>query len=65
VGQNGPRQAGRVLGEGERAVGIHQTQDMIRKECRDGQGAEDGWGRGGSSRSGGYASGVKVFFADA
>jgi len=31
----------RVLGEGEKAVGMHQTQDMIRKERPDGQGAED------------------------
>jgi len=41
VGRNGPQQARRVLGEGQRAVGMHQTQDMIGKECPDGQGAED------------------------
>jgi len=65
VGQNGRRQAGRALGEGERAVRMHQTQDMIRKEHPDGQGAEDTWGGGGSSGRGRYASGVKVVFADA
>jgi len=59
VGRNGPRQARRAHGEGEleRAVGMHQTQDMIRKERLDGKGAEDAWGPGGSS-------GVNVVFAD-
>jgi len=58
VGRNGLRQARRGLGEEERAVGIHQMQDMICKECSDSQGAEDAWGGDGSS-------GVKVVFADA
>ena len=37
VGQNGPRQARRVLDQGERAIRMHQTQDMIRKESPDGR----------------------------
>jgi len=53
-----------VLGEGERAVGMQQTQDMICKERPDGQGAEDTGGGGGSSGCGRYASGVKLVFAD-
>jgi len=65
VGQNGPGQACRALGEGERAVRMHKKQDMIRKERPDRQGAEDAWGGGGSSRRGRYASTVKVVFADA
>jgi len=64
VERNGLGQAHRALGEGERAVGMHQTQDMIHKECPDGQGAEDTWGGGGSSEHGRYASGVKVVFPD-
>jgi len=44
VGQNGPQQARRALRDGERAIGMHQTQDMIPKERPDGQGAEDAWG---------------------
>jgi len=43
---------------------MHQTQDMIRKERPDGQGAEDAWGGGGSSGQGPYDPGVKVVFAD-
>jgi len=49
VGRNGAREARRALGEGERAFGMHQTQDMIRKERPAGQGTEDAWGGGGSS----------------
>ena len=64
VGRNGPRQARRALGEGERAVGMHQTQDMIHRERLNGQGAEAAWGGGGSSARGLYSSGVKVVFAD-
>ena len=64
VGQDGRRQAYRALGEGENAVGRHQTQDMIRKEPPDGQGASDAWGGGGSSGFGRYTSGVKSVFAD-
>jgi len=63
VAQNRPGQARRALGEGS-AVGIHQMQDMVRKECPDGQGAEDAWRGGGSSGRGRYASGVQVVFAD-
>jgi len=65
VGHNGPRQVRRVLGEGERAGGMHQTEDMIRKEQPDGQGAEQAWGAGGTSGRGRYVSGVRVVFADA
>jgi len=65
VGRNGPRPACRAFGEGERAVGMHQTQDMIRKEGPDGQGAENAWGGGGSSGCRHYASGVKGVFANA
>ena len=64
VGRNGPRQARQALGEGARAVGMHQTQDMIRKERPDSQDAEDACGGGGSAGHGCYASGVKVVFAD-
>ena len=64
VTRNGPRQARRALGEGERAIGMHQTQDMIRKERPDGQGAEDASGGGGLSGRGRYVSQVKVVFAD-
>ena len=64
VGRNGLRQARRALGEGERPVGMHQTQDIIRKERPDGQGAEDAWGGDGSSAHRRYASRVKVVFAD-
>jgi len=64
VRRNGPPQARRALGEGEMAVGMHQTQDMIRKEHPAGQGTEDAWGGAGSSRRGRYASGVKVVFTD-
>jgi len=64
VGQNGPRQARRALGKGERAVEMHQTQDLICKERLDGQGTEDPWGGGGSSGRGRYPSEVKVVFAD-
>jgi len=42
-----------------------QTQDMINKEGPDGKGTEDGWGGGGLSGGGHYASGVKVVFTDA
>ena len=65
VGQNGPRRVHRALAEGERAIVMHQTQDMIRKERLDGQGAEDAWARGASSGHGRYASRVKVVSADA
>ena len=64
VGRNGPPQAHRALGEGERGVRMHQTQDMIRKERPDSQGAENPWGGGGSSGRERYVSGVKVAFAD-
>jgi len=64
VGPNGQRQAFRALGEGERAVGMHETQDMTHTKCPDGQGAEDARGGGASSTHGRYASGVKVVFAD-
>jgi len=64
LGQNGPRQARRALGEGERAVRMHQTQDMIPKERPDAQGAEEAWGGGGASGCGCYTSRVKVVFAD-
>jgi len=37
---------------------------MIRKECPDGQGAEDALGGHASSSSGYYASRVKVVFAN-
>jgi len=65
VGQNGPRQTHRVLGEGRRAIGMHETQGMIHEERPDGEGAEDAWGGGASSGHGRYASRVKVIFADA
>jgi len=65
VEQNRPRQARRGLGEGERAVGMHQMQDIIRKERPDGQDAEDAWCGGGFSGRGRSASGVKVAFANA
>ena len=57
MGENGPRQACRALGDGERAIGMHQMQDMICKERPDGQGAEN-------ARGGAALSRVKVVFAD-
>jgi len=64
VGQNGRQQERRALGEEEWAVGMHQTQDMIRKEPLECEGAEDPRGGRASSGHGRYASGVKVVFAD-
>jgi len=65
VGRNGPRPAHRVLGEGERAVGRDQTQDMIRKKGPNGQGAEEACGWRGLSELRHYASWVKVVFTNA
>ena len=59
VGQNGLRQARRGLGDGETAVGMHLTEDMIHKERQDGQAGGNAWGGDGSSGGGRYTSGVK------
>jgi len=64
LGRNGPQQARKAVGEGERAGRMHQTQDMIGKEHPDGRGAEDSWGDDSSSGQGRYASRVSVVFAD-
>jgi len=56
VGRKGPPQARRALGEGDRAVGMHQTQDMIHKKRPDGPGAKDTWGGDGFSGRWRYAS---------
>ena len=64
AGRNWLREAPWALGEEERAIGMYEMQDMIRKKRLDGQGAEDPGGRPGSSGPGYYVSGVKVVFAD-